>query len=173
MENTNSSPNSKLKFIMPASILAIVALAAIAFYVPEEQESASPPAQPAVVTETVTETVSGAAGTRPADSEQVLELGSYQDGTYQATGRYMSPGGEREVVVSLTLAEGVVTEATFEGFATDPASKRFQGEFAEGFQVEVVGRNIDELNLQKVSGSSLTPKGFMDALQQIKVQAQG
>lgn len=169
MENTNSSPNSKLKFIMPASILAIVALAAIAFYVPEEQESASPPAQPAAVTETV----SGAAGTRPADSEQVLELGSYQDGTYQATGRYMSPGGEREVVVSLTLAEGVVTEATFEGFATDPASKRFQGEFAEGFQVEVVGRNIDELNLQKVSGSSLTPKGFMDSLQQIKVQAQG
>jgi hypothetical protein len=36
----------------------------------------------------------------------------------------------------------------------------------------VVGKNISELQLTKVSGSSLTPQGFMDALEKIKAEAQ-
>ena len=37
----------------------------------------------------------------------------------------------------------------------------------------VIGKDIDEVNLTKVSSSSLTPKGFMDALKQIEVEAKG
>jgi 23S rRNA (uracil1939-C5)-methyltransferase len=40
------------------------------------------------------------------------------------------------------------------------------------FFIQVVGKNIEELNLTVVNGSSLTPKGFMDALAKIKVDAQ-
>ena len=35
----------------------------------------------------------------------------------------------------------------------------------------VVGKNIDEVAITKVAGSSLTPKGFTDALEKIKADA--
>jgi hypothetical protein len=35
----------------------------------------------------------------------------------------------------------------------------------------VVGKKIDEVQLTKVSGSSLTPQGFNDALAKIKAEA--
>ncbi len=35
----------------------------------------------------------------------------------------------------------------------------------------VVGKKIDEVQLTKVAGSSLTPKGFMDALEKVKTEA--
>jgi hypothetical protein len=37
----------------------------------------------------------------------------------------------------------------------------------------VVGKNIDEVNLGKVSGSSLTPIGFNNAIEDIRSQAKG
>ncbi|KXK09170.1 MAG: hypothetical protein UZ21_OP11001000228 [Microgenomates bacterium OLB22] len=46
-----------------------------------------------------------------------------------------------------------------------------QGLFAEGYKTQVVGKSIDELKLDVVNGSSLTPKGFEDALQKIKTEA--
>lgn len=152
---------------MPVSIMAIIAITALVFYTQKTEPTTNPNAQ-----QEITQPMEK----KPAPTSQADEQGpsvkNYQDGTYQATGKYISPGGEREIAVSITLEGGMVTASTFEGFATDPASKRFQGEFAEGFQPLVVGKNIDELDLQKVSGSSLTPKGFMDALESIKTQAQ-
>lgn len=59
----------------------------------------------------------------------------------------------------------------FEGLATDPNSKRFQGEFADGYKAQVIGKPIAEVFLTKVSGSSLTPKGFNDAVEKIKSEA--
>ncbi len=97
---------------------------------------------------------------------------SYEDGTYAADGNYISPAGEEEVGVSLTLADGVVTDATFQGKAEHPASKQWQGKFSEGFKELVVGKSIDEISLGVVNGSSLAPKGFMDAVEKIKVEAQ-
>jgi uncharacterized protein with FMN-binding domain len=96
----------------------------------------------------------------------------YEDGTYTATGNYVSPAGTEEVVITLVLKDDVVTSATFEGKAVHPTSKFVQGKFSEGFTQAVVGKNIEELNLTVVNGSSLTPKGFMDALAKIKVDAQ-
>ena len=98
-------------------------------------------------------------------------ISTYKDGTYQAPGSYSSPAGKENVVVSLTLANDIVTAATFKGEATHPASKNWQGKFAEGFNQEVIGKKIDGLSLTVVNGSSLTPKGFMDALSVIKTEA--
>lgn len=151
---------------MPVSIMAIIAITAVVFYTQKTEKAANPTQQE------INETMDKKPAPTSQNNEQSPSAKNYQDGTYQATGKYISPGGEREIAISITLKDGVVTESTFEGFASDPASKRFQGEFAEGFKPLVVGKNIDELNLQKVSGSSLTPKGFMDALESIKTQAQ-
>lgn len=98
--------------------------------------------------------------------------GEYADGIYESEGEYVSPGGPETVGVSLTLSNGVITDAVVEVQATRPASKAKQEEFAANYKPMVVGKSIDEVMLTKVSGSSLTPKGFNDALEKIKQQAQ-
>lgn len=108
----------------------------------------------------------------PAD-ESMMEEVEYENGTYTATGNYQSPAQTEEIEVTLTVTDGVVTDAVFTGKATHPTSKLMQGKFSEGFEEAVVGKNINDLTLTVVNGSSLTPKGFMDALTKIKSQAQG
>lgn len=98
--------------------------------------------------------------------------GKYVGGAYAAVGNYTSPAGEEEVDITLTLdADGVITDAEFNGHATHPASVKWQGNFALGFEEQVVGKSIDEVSLGVVNGSSLAPKGFMDALAKVKAEA--
>lgn len=106
----------------------------------------------------------------PADETSML-ASDYKDGTYEATGNYTSPAQEEEVDITITVENGVVTAATFDGKATNPTSMKMQGLFSEGFEEEVVGKPINEIDLTVVNGSSLTPKGFMDALEQVKTEA--
>ena len=95
----------------------------------------------------------------------------YKDGTYSATGSYMSPGGEDQIAVTLTLKNDIITSASVVTEPGDRTSQRYQNMFVAGYQQYVVGQNIAKVYLARVSGSSLTPKGFDDALAQIKVQA--
>lgn len=96
---------------------------------------------------------------------------SYKDGNYEAVGSYVSPGGEETVNVKLTLKDNVITDSEVVGNATLPASVKFQDVFIENYKQYVVGKNIDEVQLDVISGSSLTPKGFNDALELIKQDA--
>ena len=105
----------------------------------------------------------------PAPSESDNQ--AYNDGTFSADGVYRSPAGMEAVKVSLTLKDDVVTDAQFQSMATHPKSKMMQAAFGEGYKLMVVGKSIDELSLTVVNGSSLTPKGFMDAVAKIKVEA--
>ncbi|MET0481225.1 MAG: FMN-binding protein [Mycetocola sp.] len=95
----------------------------------------------------------------------------YQDGEYTAVGSYVSPGGPESVTVTLTLQDNTVTALEVTGSGGTPNAKKFQGEFIDGIDEVVVGRNIDELNVSKVSGSSLTSGGFNEALDQIRDDA--
>ncbi len=96
----------------------------------------------------------------------------YKNGTYSSLGSYLSPGGEEEISLTLTLKDDTVTEATVVSHAIRPESKIYQGKFISGFKTLVVGKKIGTISLDKVSGSSLTPKGFADALAKIKTQAE-
>ena len=100
-------------------------------------------------------------------------MAHYKDGTYTAIGEYQNPASREQVNVSITLKDGVVTAATFTGTPDNPTTVTMQGKFKAGFQALVVGKPIDEINLTVVNGSSLAPKGFMDALSKIKEQAKG
>lgn len=97
---------------------------------------------------------------------------SYKDGTYSSTGSYTSPAGKEDVGVSLTLKNNIITDITFTPKATNEISVKLQGMFASGYKELVVGKDINTVKLNKVSGSSLTPKGFNDAIEKIKLQAQ-
>jgi uncharacterized protein with FMN-binding domain len=97
---------------------------------------------------------------------------SYKDGTYSSIGTYTSPAGKEEVGVSLTLRDNIITSVTFTPKATHEVSIKLQGMFSSGYKELVVGKDINTVKLDKVSGSSLTPKGFNDAIEKIKLQAQ-
>ena len=47
----------------------------------------------------------------------------------------------------------------------------YQDDFVGGYKSQVVGKSIAEIQLGKVSGSSLTSRGFNEALDQIRNQA--
>lgn len=96
---------------------------------------------------------------------------TYKDGTYSADGTYTSPNGQETVGVQLTIAGDKVTAVNITTHPSNPNTRKFQGEFAGGIAAQIVGKDIDELNVSKVAGSSLTSGGFNDALQQIKSQA--
>jgi uncharacterized protein with FMN-binding domain len=94
---------------------------------------------------------------------------NYADGTYNATGQYGSLPSSIDVAV--TLVDDVITAVTVTPHATDPTSLDYQTRFARAIPALVVGRNVDEVNLSKVAGSSGTPDGFNAAIQRIKAQA--
>ncbi len=95
----------------------------------------------------------------------------YKDGTYSATGSYQSPGGQDQIAVTLTLKNDIITDVTATPEPGDHTSARYQNMFISGYKQYVVGQNIASVHLTKVSGSSLTPAGFDNALAQIEAQA--
>ncbi len=95
----------------------------------------------------------------------------YKDGTYTDIKPYTSPGGADEITISLTLKGDVVTAATFTGVASNKESREYQSSFNRKFKNEVIGKNIDTLDLNAVSGASLTTGAFMRALTDIKSEA--
>jgi len=118
----------------------------------------------------------GTAGAPPAPSAGSSSLAAsgtgYKDGTYSADGNYVSPNGTETVGVQLTLAAGKVSDVQITQHPSNPNTRKFQGQFAGGIAAQVVGRNIDELNVSKVAGSSLTSGGFNQAVAKIKSEAQ-
>lgn len=119
---------------------------------------------------TVTEVKTSMSGSGAIVTEVVAEE-AYKDGVYSTTGDYASPAGPETIDVTLTIAGGIVTEATVVANAVNPVSQKMQGQFVEGYKEFVVGKSLADLELAKVSGSSLTPKGFNEALAEIRVQA--
>ena len=107
-----------------------------------------------------------------ADAEMAVGDGDdYADGTYTAEGTYQTPETIEQVSVTLTLADGVVTAVEVEGDPQAVQTKQYQAAFISGIEDEVVGVPIDSLDVQRVSGSSLTSGGFNDAVESIKEQA--
>jgi hypothetical protein len=96
---------------------------------------------------------------------------SYVDGTYTADGSYQAPSGTESITVELTLVDDTITDITVTPHATNPTAKGMQTNFAGGIADQVVGQDIDKLNVTRVSGSSLTSGGFKIAIAAIKEDA--
>ena len=106
-----------------------------------------------------------------ADIPKTTNTSAYKNGTYTATGAYESPAGYESITVTLTLDNNVVTKSSVIPNPNDRTSSRYMQKFIGGYSVYVVGQNINNINLGAVSGSSLTPIGFNNALAAIKAQA--
>src|SRR5690554_3177904 len=92
-------------------------------------------------------TISACSAPAPADTSA-----EYTDGTYFAEGQYVSPGATETVGVELTLADDIVTAVQITTHGESANARRFQGEFAGGIGAEVIGKDIDSLNVSRVAG---------------------
>ena len=147
-----------------AGIAGLSLVGTVAGCAPTATQGATPPSA---------DDSSAGAATPSGTSSSLAGSGSvYQDGTYSADGTYVSPNGTETVGVELTLAAGTVTAVNITQHPSNPNTRKFQGEFAGGIASQVVGRNIDELKVSKVAGSSLTSGGFNQAVEKIKSEAQ-
>lgn len=108
----------------------------------------------------------------PEAAPEAAATGAYADGDYEAEGSYGNPSGVSEVKVELALAGGKITDITVTPEADNGTSRMHQQDFAGGIADVVVGKSIDELNVTKVAGSSLTSEGFNQAIDAIKDEAQ-
>ncbi len=108
----------------------------------------------------------------PETTNNSTAQSEYTDGTYTANVTYLTPKrDEYGVAVSLTLTKDIVTGATVtysNGAEKDPNAARFEA----AYKAEVIGKDIDTLNLSRVGGASLTTNAFNDALVKIKADAQ-
>lgn len=116
------------------------------------------------------DTVDATETTATQDGNQAT--GTYADGTFDATGSYSNPSGQSTVSVEVTLGDaGIIKSVTVTPQATNATSKQFQTAFASGIADQIVGKKIDDLDVDKVAGSSLTHAGFNQAIETIKDDA--
>lgn len=172
MESEPTNKNKKL--IAVAGLIVIVAAiaAGVAAFSPQPNpevattgvESPSPAPTSSTLDASTTSPT-------PTSSPAGPTASTYRDGIYQASGGYHSPGGDETVTVSITLKNGAVSDSTVTTTASNPTGKRYQSMFISNYKSLVTGKNINDIRLSKVSGSSLTSAGFNNALEQIKTQA--
>jgi uncharacterized protein with FMN-binding domain len=130
-----------------------------------------PPAAPAQPEQPTTAPVASEPSVPPVKTTPQVLAAMYKNGTYTAAGSYMSPGGLDDLSITLTLKSDVVTDVSMTPDAHDHRSEQYQAKFMSGYKTYVVGKNIADIQVGKVSGSSLTGAGFNDALAKIKAQA--
>ncbi len=106
-----------------------------------------------------------------ATESKKVQSTTYTDGTYSATGTYQSPAGSEDVSVTLVIQNDTVLSSTFSATSDSGKSREYQKKFSDGYISQVVGKKLSDINVGKVSGSSLTGKGFNDAVRQIQAQA--
>jgi len=98
---------------------------------------------------------------------------TYKDGTYTADGSYQTPETVEKISVSITLRGDTVTKVEVTGDPQAAETKHYQSQFIGGISAQVVGKKLDEISVSRVSGSSLTSKGFTQALAAIRNEARG
>jgi uncharacterized protein YxeA len=161
MESSNST-NKAIIGIVVIVLLVIAATAVIVMSANSDQ---------AVQTEVSRDTPSSQEQNLANESTSSQESASYADGSYTAKGNYQTPGGQESIDVSVVLRDGAITEATVTQNANGGEAEEYQNRFASGFTSQVVGKKINEVSLSRIAGSSLTPNGFNNAIQEIKDQA--
>jgi uncharacterized protein with FMN-binding domain len=105
---------------------------------------------------------------------EAISDSSYKDGQYTAVGTYTTPGGKEEKIgVTVNLANSVITTFEVDTSMSEGLPQVFQNNVKEALIKDnlVAGKSIDDLVVSTMAGSSLSPWGFNDAIDQIKEQA--
>lgn len=92
--------------------------------------------------------------------------------SFTASSDYYVPHGTESIQVSLTVGNGVITEASIQNSGSNRQSGRYQDDFTSAYKSYVVGKKISGLKLGIIAGASDTTQGFNDALNLIATKVQ-
>lgn len=148
---------------------AVAGLAGILVFAGCSAETDASEETPAAATSESSSTSTAQTTAETADT--AASTGKYADGTYTASGSYQTPETVETISVTLTLDNDVITEVNVIGDPQARETQQYQGQFIGGISDVVVGKNIDEISVSRVAGSSLTSKGFNSAVDKIKSEA--
>ncbi|MEM6997752.1 MAG: hypothetical protein AAF413_02460 [Patescibacteria group bacterium] len=97
----------------------------------------------------------------------------YADGTYSATKTYRVPEGHTdEISIELSLKDDVISSIVVDTVATNNESVEHQDKFDPLIVGEVEGKSLDEADISRLGGASLTSSAFNDLLQAVRNEAQ-
>ena len=151
---------------MPIALIIIVIIGAVTgllfFVFPGKQSSIDQPLDPPVEYTTTSD--------READTTST-EKNTYNNGTYTANATYFTPKRvQHNISVTLTINDDVITAADVlydDAEAKTPSHTGFDG----AYEQLVLGVEIDNLDLARVGGASLTTVAFNEALADIASDA--
>jgi hypothetical protein len=156
--------NSKKK--LGATVLTVAVIAGCIVFTDHlraQERTTVATAAPATMVSTATDVTSTTQSATPNTST---------DGLYSASSNYYVPHGNESIQVSITLKDGVISNASIRNSESDRESAQYQEDFASVFKSYVVGKKISSLKLGVVAGASDTTQGFNNALSQIALKAQ-
>ena len=125
-------------------------------------------------TPAVTEVVTDVTTDETAPQNEVSEpatASDYKNGEHSTRVTYFTPMRTEYLLdISLTLTNDIVTDADIaysQGAEVDPNAQKFEA----AYKSQIIGKDIDSLNLSRVGGASLTTGAFNEALVAIKADA--
>lgn len=146
--------------ITTAGLAVVLGLTACSDATPQSGVATSDPSSPTTPDSKDSTTMSPSA---PSTAE-------FADGEYSATGWYGSLPSHHDV--TLTIEDGAVTDVEISTPAEDETSLGYQQRFAAALPDAIIGRDIADLTVDRLAGSSGCSEGFMDALAKIKEEAE-
>jgi uncharacterized protein with FMN-binding domain len=118
------------------------------------------------------QTPAGGSNSASTNTTTTSSSTTYKDGTYTATGQFYTPEGSEQIGVTIALANNKVTSVSIDSSSIQSrTSYEYTALFADNISNIVVGKNINDASVSYVSGASLTPIGFDNALETIKNNA--
>lgn len=157
-------------------IIGVVVIAGLAFFLLPNRQPPEPPATSATATVTETDLPIAPLAERREDAVPLepvvpMQANVYRDGTYTANAEYYTPKRRKHVIsVTLSLRDDVIAGADvqYDGAeAKTPSHIRFDG----AYEALVLGVEMDDLDLSRVGGASLTTTAFNEALGDITSDA--
>lgn len=177
MESQNQKKNSGLIISIVGFIVALLVVGSIWL----STQSGSTATNTVAVLPTTTsqntipaqsDTSSAVAAGSSGDAKINSVTSPYANGSYSASSSYGTPhNGSESIDVTLTVQNGIITDASISQSGYDRESQQYQSRFASGYKSYVVGKSLSSLSLSRVSGASLTTGGFNSAVATIKTEA--
>ena len=135
--------------------------------------NATTPTQASTSTDTATSTTTTTTTPSTSSSQSsAASTSTYKDGTYTANGSFTTPDGTERIGVTITLVSSKITKVSIDDSSIfSRESVQYTERFINGINSVVVGKNISDVKVSRVSGASLTPVGFNNALTTIKNDA--
>lgn len=125
---------------------------------------------PATNSETTSPTTQATSESKPAEAINTTAV--LADGSYTTKGSYRSPAQTEDVEFTFTIKGGLVEDVVLVKESSIPMSEKYQDMFMEGIKKEIIGKKLSEIGtFDRVNGSSLTPKGFNQAMTELKQKA--